>query len=73
MFRSRRPAPEAAWEGIVVDKSRANPDGSNLYHYLKIKLSDGTTSKIRVDRDLWESLADGDAIVKRAGHPPARG
>jgi hypothetical protein len=73
MFRSRRPALEEAWEGIVVDTSRANPDGSNLYHYLKVKLSDGTTRKIRVDGDLWESVSGGDAIVKRAGHPPARG
>jgi hypothetical protein len=72
MPRSRRPSPEEAWEGTVIDKTRANPDGANLYHYLKVKLSDGTTSKIRVDRDLWESLSDGDAIVKRAGHPPSR-
>jgi len=73
MFRSRRPALEEVWEGTVVDTSRANPDGSNLYHYVKVKLSDGKAKKIRVDGDLWDSLSDGDTIVKRAGEPPVRG
>ncbi|WP_149261966.1 hypothetical protein [Actinomadura sp. K4S16] len=72
MFRSRRVHEDEAWEGTVTAKSRSNPDGSNLYHYLKVTFTDGRTRKIRVDGSLWSSLNPGDQIVKRAGSDPAK-
>lgn len=72
MFTSRKPGPDEAWEGVVVDKSRGLTDGANLYRYLKVQLSTGKTKKIRVDRGLWEAVAEGDGIVKAAGSEPAK-
>ncbi|MGI5204991.1 DUF7489 domain-containing protein [Spirillospora sp. CA-108201] len=72
MFRTRRVHKDEAWEGVVADKSRTMPDGSNLYHYLKVTFTDGTSKKIRVDGSLWESVSPGDQIVKRAGSDPAK-
>ncbi len=72
MFNSRRPANDEAWEAIVVDKSRGNPDGSNLYHYLDVQFAGGDTRKIRVDRKLWNLLSAGDEIVKPPGQDPIR-
>ncbi|WP_132117336.1 DUF7489 domain-containing protein [Actinocrispum wychmicini] len=72
MSKSRKPAPQDAWDGVVLDKSRGMTDGSNMYRYLTVRLSTGATEKIRVDRDLWNSVAKGDGIVKQAGSDPMR-
>ncbi|MEV4003458.1 hypothetical protein [Actinomadura sp. NPDC049753] len=72
MFRSRRVHEDEEWEGVVDGKSRNMPDGSNLYHYLKVTFSDGKSKKIRVDGSLWNSVSEGDQIVKRPGSAPAR-
>ncbi len=72
MFRSRKPSQDEAWEAVVVNKSRGMPDGSYLYRYVSIRFADGTTRKIRVDKDLWNSLAAGDRLVKRAGSAPVK-
>ncbi|WP_205648235.1 DUF7489 domain-containing protein [Actinomadura rubteroloni] len=61
-----------AWEGVVADKSRNAPDGSNLYHYVEVALNGGGTKKIRVTRALWDSLSPGDGLVKRTGSDPER-
>ena len=61
-----------AWEGIVVKKSRGLLDGSNLYRRLTIRHADGTTTKVRVNRDLWDALAEGDMVSKAPGQPPER-
>ncbi len=62
-----------AWEGIVLKKSRALLDGSSLYRRVKLRLTDGTTATVRVDRTLWSELAVGDIVQKRAGHDPVKG
>ncbi|MFJ9180083.1 hypothetical protein [Streptomyces sp. NPDC102360] len=67
MFKSRKVHKEDAWDGVVVDKTRRATDGSNVYHYVEIRLQDGTTVKVRVDKPLWESLTSGDHLVKEAG------
>ncbi|OIJ95180.1 DUF7489 domain-containing protein [Streptomyces monashensis] len=67
MFKSRKVHEEDAWDGIVIDKTRKAPDGSNLYHYVEVRLQDSTTKKARIDKVLWESLAIGDRLVKEAG------
>ncbi|SNS79367.1 DUF7489 domain-containing protein [Actinomadura mexicana] len=72
MFRSRRVHEDEAWEGVVAGKSRNMPDGSNLYHYLKVTFTDGKTGKVRVEGPLWESVTPGDRIVKRAGSDPVK-
>ncbi|AHI00958.1 hypothetical protein KALB_7600 [Kutzneria albida DSM 43870] len=72
MFTSRQPAPDEAWEGVVLDKSRGMTDGSNMYRYLTVRLSTSETKKIRVDRGLWDSVAEGDGIVKQAGSNPVK-
>jgi hypothetical protein len=72
MFKSRRVKPEDSWQGSVVDKSRGMPDGSNMYHFVKVELADGGTKKIRVDKGLWASLAVGDRLVKERGEAEPR-
>lgn len=72
MFRSRRVHEDEEWEGVVDGKSRNMPDGSNLYHYLKVTFTGGGSKKIRVDGSLWNSVSEGDRIVKRAGSDPAK-
>lgn len=55
------------WEGTVVKKSRGLLDGSNMYRRLTVRLADGTTTKVRVGRALWNSVAEGDLVAKEAG------
>lgn len=61
-----------AWEGIVVKKSRGLLDGSNLYRRLTIRRPDGSTTKVRVGRDLWNTLTEGDSVTKEAGQEPVK-
>lgn len=61
-----------AWEGIVVKKSRGLLDGSNMYRRLTIRLVDGSTTKVRVDRQLWSSVTEGDLVTKAAGEDPVK-
>lgn len=72
MFRSRRVRKSEAWEGVVTDKSRNMPDGSNLYHYLDVTFTDGKSKKIRVNRSFWDSLRPGDQIIKQSGSDPVK-
>ncbi|WP_329119774.1 DUF7489 domain-containing protein [Streptomyces sp. NBC_01465] len=69
MFNSRRIKAEDSWQGSIVDKSRNMPDGSNMYHYIHVELSDGHTKKFRIDKELWAALEIGDALVKHPGDP----
>ncbi|MEV0095798.1 hypothetical protein [Streptomyces sp. NPDC050738] len=73
MFKSRKAGRGESWDGVVVEKSRNMPDGSNMYHYVKLRLTDGETRKVRIDGTLWESLKEGDAVTKRPGADPAKG
>ncbi|MFD8733636.1 hypothetical protein ACFV06_01825 [Streptomyces sp. NPDC059618] len=72
MFTSHKPAPDDAWDGIVEDKSRGMLDGANMYHFVKVRRTDGQCVKVRVDRALWKSVAVGDRIVKEPGSNPAK-
>jgi hypothetical protein len=65
-------AEQDTWSGTVVRKSRALLDGSNFYRRLKIRLDDGTTTRVRVDRALWNELQVGDRLVKETGAAPRR-
>ncbi|MER5887900.1 hypothetical protein ABT160_29130 [Streptomyces sp. NPDC001941] len=67
MFKSHKVRERDVWDGVVVDKSRGMTDGSSLYHYVEVRLQDGTTKKARIDGTLWESLSEGDRLVKEAG------
>jgi hypothetical protein len=60
------------WEGVVIKKSRGLLDGSNPYWRLKIRLTDGSVTKVRVDRDLWNAVGEGDTVAKVAGQHAAR-
>jgi hypothetical protein len=60
------------WEGVVLKKSRGLLDGSNMYRRLTIRLADGTTSKVRVDRDLWSTVTEGDIVSKAPGENPVK-
>jgi hypothetical protein len=60
------------WEGIVIKKSRGLLDGSNMYHRLRIRLTNGSVTKIRVSRDLWNSVTEGDRVTKAAGQDPVK-
>jgi hypothetical protein len=62
-----------AWSGTVVKKSRALLDGSNLYRRLKVRLDDGTQREVKVGRELWKQLEEGDRLTKRPGEDPRRG
>ena len=72
MFNSHKIAPEDAWEGTILTKKRNMPDGSNMYHYIEVRLSDGKTKKFRIPERLWDGLAEGDSIVKVPGSDPVR-
>ncbi|GAA2314340.1 hypothetical protein OKJ48_43835 [Streptomyces kunmingensis] len=73
MFKTHKPAGDDAWEGIVEDKSRGMLDGANMYHFVKVRTADGESTKVRVDRRLWKSVAVGDRIVKERGSEPVKG
>jgi hypothetical protein len=66
-------ANEDAWSGVVVKKSRAMFDGSNLYRKLEVKLDDGEVQNVKVSRDLWKQLEVGDRVTKDAGTDARRG
>ena len=73
MFSLRRnQRNEEAWEGVVVGKKRGMTDGSNMYFHLKVQLTDGSTRRVRVHRDLWASVEEGDGLVKAAGAEPVK-
>ncbi|MFE9611892.1 hypothetical protein [Streptomyces sp. NPDC006012] len=72
MFTSRKAGRNESWEGVVTDKSRGMLDGSNMYHFLEVRLSDGQSTKVRIDGRLWKSIAVGDRIVKRPGADPVK-
>lgn len=61
-----------AWIATVEKKSRGLLDGSNLYRRLTIRIDDGRTMKIRVDRVLWTQIEVGDRIAKDPGEAPRR-
>ncbi len=61
-----------AWEGTVIKKSRALLDGSNMYRRLKIRRTDGTTTSVRVRRDFWQTVTEGDIVSKAPGHEPRK-
>lgn len=63
---------EDTWEGTVAKKSRGLLDGSNMYRRVKIRRGDGTVLKVRVGKDLWNSLEVGDTVAKRAGEDPVK-
>ncbi|MFJ5798471.1 DUF7489 domain-containing protein [Streptomyces decoyicus] len=72
MFKSRKIGRDDSWEGIVTNKSRGMLDGSNLYHFVEVRLADGEFVKVRISRRLWKSIEVDDRIVKRPGADPAR-
>lgn len=61
-----------AWEGVVAEKKRGMTDGSTMFYYLKLRLGDGTTKRVRVRRDLWKSVEEGDFVTKAAGAEPVK-
>ncbi|MEW2522406.1 DUF7489 domain-containing protein [Actinacidiphila alni] len=69
MFKRKRVKAEDEWQGTVVHKRRAMPDGSMMLYFVKVELADGETRKFRIKKDLWASLEVGDRLVKRAGEP----
>ncbi|WP_069167118.1 DUF7489 domain-containing protein [Nocardia altamirensis] len=61
------------WQGTVVKKSRGLLDGANLYRRLVVRLDDGNTIKVRVNRALWDSIEPGDSVSKKPGTDPTKG
>ncbi|CAO5162541.1 DUF7489 domain-containing protein [Frankia sp. AiPs1] len=61
---------ETAWSAVVVKKSRALLDGSNLYRRVTIRHDSGHEEKIQVSRAIWKEIKVGDRLVKEAGHDP---
>ncbi|WP_018547849.1 DUF7489 domain-containing protein [Streptomyces sp. LaPpAH-108] len=72
MFTSRKPGRDDSWEGVVTDKSRGMLDGSNMYHFVQLRLSDGESKKVRIRRRLWKEVTVGDRLVKRPGADPVK-
>ncbi|MFG2140229.1 hypothetical protein [Streptomyces sp. NPDC048650] len=73
MTKSLKAGRDDSWEGVVIDKSRGMLDGSNMYHFVEVRLADGESAKARIGRQLWKSIAVGDRIVKVPGADPAKG
>jgi hypothetical protein len=61
-----------AWHGVVLDKSRAMFDTSNVYFRVTVEFAPGDTKKIRVRRSLWKSLSVGDTLIKEPGARPVK-
>ena len=61
-----------SWDGTVIKKSRGLLDGSSMYRRLEIRLADGSVTKVRVSRDLWNAVTEGDTVVKGAGQDPVK-
>jgi hypothetical protein len=61
---------ETAWSAVVVKKSRALLDGSNLYRRVTIRYDGGHEEKIRVSRAIWKQVKAGDRMVKETGQDP---
>ncbi|MET9021841.1 hypothetical protein ABZV93_17810 [Actinopolymorpha sp. NPDC004070] len=61
---------DAAWTAVVVKKSRALLDGSNLYRRVTIRHDDGREEKVRVSRAVWKQVEVGSRLVKAAGEDP---
>ncbi|WP_329192298.1 MULTISPECIES: DUF7489 domain-containing protein [unclassified Streptomyces] len=72
MSKPREFGRDDSYEGVVTDKSRGMLDGSNMYHFVEIRLTDGESVKVRIGRRLWKSIAVGDRIVKRPDADPAK-
>ncbi|WP_433597591.1 DUF7489 domain-containing protein [Nocardia sp. CA-135953] len=60
------------WRGTVIKKSRGLFDGANLYRRLIVRLEDGSTVKVRVNRALWKAVEAGDSVTKHAGADPVK-
>ncbi|MFJ8676985.1 hypothetical protein [Streptomyces sp. NPDC093589] len=73
MIKSLKVARDDSWEGVVTDKSRGMLDGSNMYHFVEVRLTGGESVKVRIARRLWKSIEVGDRIVKQPGADPAKG
>ncbi|MEV7471193.1 DUF7489 domain-containing protein [Streptomyces kronopolitis] len=73
MFKSHKVGRDDSWEGTVVTRSRGMLDGSNMYHFVEVRLAEGDVVKVRIDRRLWKSIAVGDRIVKSPGADPVKG
>lgn len=72
MFTSRKSGADDHWEGFVTHKSRGMLDGSNMYHFVEVRLADGESLKVRISRRLWKTIEVDDRIVKRPGAEPTR-
>ncbi|WP_328296485.1 hypothetical protein OG389_00830 [Streptomyces sp. NBC_00435] len=72
MSKSHATGREDAWEGVVTGRSRGMLDGSNMYHFVEVRLVDGASVKVRVSRPLWKSIAVGDRITKRPNADPCK-
>ncbi|MFE7854147.1 hypothetical protein [Streptomyces sp. NPDC057403] len=47
-------------------------DGANMYHFVKLRRTDGQSVKVRIGRGLWKSIAVGDRLVKQPGGDPVK-
>jgi hypothetical protein len=63
---------EQTWSAVVIAKSRALLDGSNLYRQVTVRHDDGREEKVRVPRDVWKQIEPGERLVKEAGRDPRR-
>ncbi|WP_405657970.1 hypothetical protein OG379_00280 [Streptomyces sp. NBC_01166] len=70
MSKSQDTGRDDAWEGVVSHRSRGMLDGSNMYHFLEVRLVDGASVKVRVGRRFWKTIAVGDRIAKRPNADP---
>ncbi|KOG58927.1 hypothetical protein ADK76_16785 [Streptomyces griseoflavus] len=72
MFESHKAGRDDSWEGVIVDKSRGMLDGSNIYHFVEVRIAGDESVKVRISRRLWKSITVGDRIVKRPGADPVK-
>ncbi|MGO4458088.1 hypothetical protein AB4039_12390 [Streptomyces sp. M-16] len=72
MTKADKDGLDDAWEGVVTAMSRGMLDGSNMYHFVDVRLADGRSMKVRISRRLWKALAVGDRIAKQPESEPFR-
>jgi hypothetical protein len=43
-----------------------------MYRRVEIRLTDGSITKVRVSRELWNAVTEGDTVTKVAGQDPIK-
>lgn len=73
MSKPREFGRDDSYEGVVTDKSRGMLDGSNMYHFVEIRLTDGESVKVRIGHAALEVDRGRRSDRQATGRRPGQG